>query len=313
MSFSVVLGTRIAITHQVKVREDKTMRNKFNFRAWTSLILVWTFVLLMISGTVLFVSPAGRISNWTNWRLGALTKAQWQSIHTLTAIAFLVGGLFHLLKFNWKVFWAYARKKGDRGWQYRKEMVASIALVVVVMTGTIIGIPPFSSVMTAGETVKNSWSTPDNEPPVPHLELLTLRQVSERLQVPPDVLLPRLSQRGFVLTGIEQSLADVAKRNGRSPQEVYRIAKEVTGNPTNLTTSSPGASGSHEETGAGSGLGLKTLSEIAPQLGLTTEEALGRLRAEKFEAEPQDTIRTIASRRNRKPFEVVELLKGTKQ
>jgi hypothetical protein len=54
------------------------------------------------------------------------------------------------------------------------------------------------------------------------------------------------------------------------------------------------------------------LSEIAPQLGLTTEDALGRLHAQKFEAEPQDTIRTIASRRNMKPFEVVELLKENK-
>jgi hypothetical protein len=309
----VVIGTRFATTHPVKTGEDKTMRNKFNFRAWTSLILVWTFLLLIVSGTVLFVSPAGRISNWTNWRMGALTKTQWQSIHTLTAIAFLIGGLFHLLKFNWKVFWAYARRKGDSGWQYRKEMAASIVLIVVVMAGTIVGIPPFSSVMSAGETIKNSWSTPDNEPPVPHLELLTLRQVSERLSTQPDVLSSRLNQRGFVLTGIEQSLADVAKRNGRSPQEVYSTAKEVTGNPTNLTGSSPGTSGNHQETGLGTGLGLKTLSEIATQLGLTTEEALGRLRAEKFEAEPQDTIRTIASRRNMKPFEVVELLKGTKQ
>ena len=288
------------------------MRNKFNFRAWTSLILVWTFILLIVSGTVLFVSPAGRISNWTNWRMGALTKSQWQSIHTLTAIAFLVGGLFHLLKFNWKVFWAYARKKGDNGWQYRKELAASIVLVVVVMTGTIIGIPPFSSVMSAGETVKNSWSTPDNEPPVPHLELLTLRQVSERLQIQPDALASKLVQRGIVLAGIEQSLADLAKRNGRSPQEIYSLAREITGNPKSLATSPLGEAGGHGETGLGTGLGLKTLSEIAPQLGLTTEEALGRLHAQKFEAEPQDTIRTIASRRNMKPFEVVELLKENK-
>jgi hypothetical protein len=193
------------------------MRNKFNFRAWTSLILVWTYILLIVSGTVLFVSPAGRISNWTNWRMGALTKTQWQSIHTLTAIAFLVGGLFHLLKFNWKVFWAYARKKGDSGWQYRKELAASIVLVVVVMAGTIIGIPPFSSVMSAGETVKNSCSTPDNEPPVPHLELLTLRQVSERLQIQPDALSSKLVQHGIVLAGIEQSLADLAKKKWSIP------------------------------------------------------------------------------------------------
>jgi hypothetical protein len=108
-------------------------------------------------------------------------------------------------------------------------------------------------------------------------------------------------------------LADLAKRNGRSPQEIYSIAKELSGNPADRTGTAPGAAGSHPATGLETGLGQKTLSEIAAQLGLTTEEALGRLRAEKFEAEPQDTVRTIAARRNVKPFEVVELLKGSKQ
>jgi hypothetical protein len=135
---------------------DKLMRSNFSFRAVTSLVLVWTFVLLIISGTVLFVSPAGRISNWTGWRMAALTKLQWQSVHTLAAVAFLTGGLFHLLKFNWKVFRAYATKKGDSGWRYGRELAASIVLVAMVATGTIAGMPPFSSLMAAGERIKNS-------------------------------------------------------------------------------------------------------------------------------------------------------------
>jgi hypothetical protein len=287
------------------------MRGKFNFRAWTSLILVWTFVLLIISGTVLFISPAGRISNWTNWRLAALTKTQWQAVHTLTAIAFLTGGLFHLLKFNWKVFLAYARKKSNTGWQYRNELVSSVVLVAVVMSGTVMGIPPFSSVMDAGESAKNSWSTQENEPPVPHLELLTVRQISERLQVQPDLLLSRLSQQGLVLTGVEQTLADAAKKNGRSPQQVYNVAKTAAGSSANRARDATVSVGDHAEPWLGTGLGLKTLGEIASQLGLTPEEALARLRARNFEAEAQDTIRTIASRRNVKPFEVVELLQQT--
>jgi hypothetical protein len=285
------------------------MRGNFNFRAWTSLILVWTFVLLIISGTVLFVSPAGRISNWTDWRMATLTKAQWQSVHTLAAVAFLTGGLFHLLKFNWKVFRAYATKKGDSGWRYGRELAASIVLVAAVATGTIVGIPPFSSLMAAGETIKNSWSTAESEPPVPHLELLTMRQLSERLRIEPAALSSHLNRKGLTLTGVDQSLADVAKRNNLSPREVYGVAQAAGGSSPNPVAVTAAAIGNHAQPGFGGGPGFRTLSQIAVELGLTPEEALARLRARKIEAELQETIRTIASRSNMKPYELVELLK----
>jgi len=75
-------------------------RRGFNFRSFTAFILTWTFLTLVVSGAVLYIAPPGRIANWTRWQLIILTKEQWQAVHTLTAVAFLVGGLFHLLKFK---------------------------------------------------------------------------------------------------------------------------------------------------------------------------------------------------------------------
>ena len=74
----------------------------FSFKTFTSFILAWSFLALIISGAVLYVAPAGRIANWTRWQLIILTKEQWQAVHTLAAIVFLIGGLFHLLKFKLK-------------------------------------------------------------------------------------------------------------------------------------------------------------------------------------------------------------------
>jgi hypothetical protein len=81
----------------------------FSFRTFTTFILAWTFLALVVSGTVLYVSPPARIANWTRWSVVAWTKQQWQAVRTLSAIVFLTGGLFHLLKFNWKAFVAYLR------------------------------------------------------------------------------------------------------------------------------------------------------------------------------------------------------------
>jgi hypothetical protein len=69
---------------------------------------------------------------------------------------------------------ASATKRSEAGFRYRKELALSLLLFTAVAAGTILGLPPFSSVTTAGETTKNSWSSAANEPPVPHMEALTL-------------------------------------------------------------------------------------------------------------------------------------------
>ena len=47
---------------------------KFNFRALTSLTLLWMFLALLVSGVVLYIAPPGRIAHWTDWALLGLTK-----------------------------------------------------------------------------------------------------------------------------------------------------------------------------------------------------------------------------------------------
>jgi hypothetical protein len=41
------------------------------------------------------------------------------------AAVFLVSGFFHLLKFNWRVFYAYLIKKREAGLQFKWELIAS--------------------------------------------------------------------------------------------------------------------------------------------------------------------------------------------
>jgi hypothetical protein len=275
-------------------------RRGFNFRSFTSFILAWTFIALVVSGAVLYIAPPGRVANWTRWQLIILTKEKWQAVHTLTAIVFLVGGLFHLLKFNWKSFLLYLRKKADAGQHLRYEMFASLALFLLILAGTIAQQPPFQTIMAAGESVRQSWEDPASGAPIPHMEEMTLREFSKNIQMEPDQLMQSLQTLGYAAAGPEELLRQLAARYQRSPVQIY----------TALKSNAPASATDHKPAVGGSGLGFRSLADVAKENGLSSEIALQNLASKGIQARPEDKMRDIANRNGRKPYEVIEILKG---
>jgi hypothetical protein len=281
----------------------------FNFRSFTSFILAWAFPVLVISGAVLYVAPPGRIANWVRWELLLLSKEQWQAVHTLTAILFLTGSLFHLLKFNWKQFAAYLRKRREGGRPVRYELAASLVLFLLVVAGTIARQAPFQTVMNAGESLRESWEPAGNNPPIPHMEEMTMAQFSENLRIETPRLMQSLDQLGWKPAGEDERLRELALRNGRSPEQIYGALMAK----FNAAAKSPGERGPMAVTepgsGWGRGQGFRLLAEIAAENGLTAEEAVRRLAARGIAAGPQDSIRDIMGRSGKKPYEVLEIIK----
>lgn len=275
---------------------------KFSFKTFTSFILVWTFLLLFISGVMLFVSPPGRVAHWTNWTLLGLTKEGWQGVHTLMAVVFLVGGIFHLLKFNWKVFIHYlaTRKKGS---SYRFEAVMASVLFVVVLIGTILGIPPFSSFLDFGESVKLSWEEKIGNPPVPHMELKTLAEVSGLLGLSVDEARGQLQARAWDAGKGSSSLQQLADVNGVSPQDIYQALQTKSGSSPSPV---PGNLQSIQRTG----LGRKSIEDLSAELGFDLRAELNRMGitaenherwrdvAERAGASPHDLLTRIEAERN---------------
>ncbi len=282
-------------------------QKRFSWRSFTTLMLAWAFLTLIASGTVLYIAPPGRIANWTQWRIVALTKAQWQAIHVLTAVVFLTGGLFHLLKFNWKVFVAYMKKRGDSGIRFGREIALSAGLFVFVLAATVANLPPFGTVMTAGEKIKESWDQPAQSPPVPHLEEQRMSDIAARLQIQPEAASRLLAQRGIAVpAGTETKLKEVARQNRTSPQAIYE-ALQPAGTKTNAAPAVT-ADAVHQP-GSGSGLGERTMSAVARELGMTPDEALSALAAQNLTAKPEETLREVAFRQGKRPFEIMELLR----
>lgn len=282
--------------------------NRFNFRTFTSLMITWSFLVLILSGSILYIAPPGRIANWSIWRFLILTKTQWQSLHTLAALTFMIGGLFHLLKFNWKTFVAYMAKKGESGWRYRNELAASIVFSIIVLGGTLYELQPFAYVVASGDALKNSWSTPAAEPPIPHLEAADMNKLAEQFKVSVATLTATLKENAMPVTGPEQTLTELSKAYGRTPQEIYSVLKQsAPQNPGEISHTAPGE---NVPAGSGAGLGSKTVAQTAADLGMSTETVLERLQKHNIKAMAQDTIRTAATKGNIKPYELVELLKS---
>ena len=86
-------------------------RRRFALRAMTSVLLTCSFVMLLVSGYVLFIAPPGRIANWNGWN---------------------VAGFKH---------------RHTRRIAFRLEWAVALLICFGVFAGTRAGVVPFSSLL----------------------------------------------------------------------------------------------------------------------------------------------------------------------
>ena len=269
-------------------------RSRFSFRAFTSLILFWMFVTLLTSGIVLFVAPPGRVAHWSGRQLRFHTKEQWQAVHTLSSVAFLIGGLFHFLKFNRNVIWTYVKRSRQAVAPFRGVVASATLVSALVVFGTMAGWPPFSLVMDLSESATESWESPAASPPVPHAEELPVGAILSSLGVDLEAGRAALAEAGIELAGLDQTLLDVATASDLTPAEIYSQLRAIR----------PAGSRTSRELAPGAGLGRKTIEELASEKSIGLEAALARLEGAGLEARPDETLRDVADRAGVTPSEV---------
>ncbi len=249
-----------------------------------------------ISGSVLYIAPPGRIANWSYWALGALDKASWQAVHTIFAFLFVVTAAIHL-SFNWRVVVSYIKNRLGEGIRRKWELALSSALVLGILVPTLAGLPPFSTVMSVGEDLKNSWATPAGEPPVPHAEAWTVAKFSETMKIPIEEATANLSKGGMAVAGTDVTLLDLAKQHNVTPQQVYTVAMGSAEAPKMPMVE-------------GGGYGQKTVQQICDQLELPVQTGIERLRGGGVDAAGDSNIRDLAGKAGKSPIDVVRLLEG---
>ena len=110
---------------------SNTTKNKISWRAFTSLYITVSFIIIIISGLILYIAPPGRIAKWAHLPILGLEKDQWQALHTIFTFLFIIASGFHLY-FNWKLFMSYLRDKISRSLSLQKELLLSLIVTIAI-------------------------------------------------------------------------------------------------------------------------------------------------------------------------------------
>jgi len=147
--------------------------------------------------------------------------------------------------------------------------------------------------MDLGEKAKNSWEESKITPPLPHVEQMSLKEFSTRIQVPVDQILSALRSKGYKVKDVQQTFAESAEANDISPNTLFETMKTESVKPA------------LPETIEGTGLGEKTLEMICTEKGLSLDEVLSRLKKHGIDARPTDRLKEIANKLEKKPNETL--------
>jgi hypothetical protein len=263
---------------------------------FVSFYVVFSFLALAMSGLVLYVAPPGRIANWSVWRLLLLSKAQWQAVHTIVALAFLVAAGFHVY-FNWKVLVAYLRSKLQAGIRMKRELAAASLTGAAILAVSITGMPPFGTVMDIGEEIKNSWSTATNEPPVPHAELMTVQKLSETVKIPTEKALANLEKQGIKVAQPTMTVQQIADKNKLTPQQVYQKIQSEDAKPK-------------VSLAEGGGWGRMNVQQVCERFSVPVDAGVARLQAAGIEATAGTAVRELATARGKTPIDIAKIIMG---
>ena len=131
-------------------------------RALTAVLLLFTFLVLVISGIVLYIVPRGRVANLLDWHLLLLTKQDWGNVHIVFGALFLIAGVIHIW-LNRKPLINYVHDRfGDRRRRplpggVKWELIAAAIVSAVLLVSAIEQVPPASYLMDLHLSIKNLW------------------------------------------------------------------------------------------------------------------------------------------------------------
>jgi hypothetical protein len=203
------------------------MKKRFYWRSYVSFSLVLSFLVITVSGIILYLAPPGRIARWTAWVMLGFNRGQWEDLHTLFSYLFIILGFFHLLMFNWKLFFSYIRTRLEKRLNRKREMVFAFLTFAVIFGFTLAKLPPVYSVMDLGNTISAQWGIKRGQPPVPHAEEMTLKEFSrELLRTDAEKVIAKLRELGYTVNDSSQVFEDIANENDMPSSELFSALSE---------------------------------------------------------------------------------------
>ena len=282
------------------------IKNKQSLRSLIAFLVTWAFVVLTVTGIVLYIVPQGRIAYWVHWSLAGLGKEQWGWVHMMFGAVFIVTGALHLY-YNWKPFKKYLATRIKGKLNLSRELAASLLLTVAMVVLSIYNMPPASWLFELNDTVKGSWVTsPELEPPFGHAEEVSLKGLAKRMRLDLKGAVEELRRRNVRFESTE-SLDTIARNNDTTPMAIYGYIRQYREQMTPLAR----RKWTPEEIEAefsGTGLGRRTIAELCETVGVGLDDCLARLDKGGMSGAADKGVREIADAHDRNPIDLLKLI-----
>ena len=265
----------------------------FSLRKTVSLTLGLSFLVMTVTGLVLFVTPQGKVAYWSHWTLMGLGKEEWAGLHITSMVLLLVTGIWHIY-YNWTPLVSYLKEKAKGVSFLKREFLAALALNVLFVAGTLFALPPFQTLLDLNDAVKGYWQETQGSPPYGHAEESTLAAFAGYLRIEPDTAMDLLRAKGIAVDGKNEVLLEIAQRNGVTPQALYdalKVKDRAKSAETGVTF-----------------LGRRTLEELAGMEKIDLERSLAYLEKKGLPEAGSMRMKQIADHFEMTPLELFETL-----
>ena len=151
-----------------------------------------------------------------------LSKPQWNALHIVGGIFFILGMLLHTL-YNWRALMLYLRGRKKRMAIFTRPFIVALVLTVAMCVCAILFLPPAKQIMHLGHAINQKHLRTYSVFPCGDLKMYTLSKVSHYLGVDTDWLVNVLKKNDVRVGSINQSVLEIAEQNGIAPQSVLNI------------------------------------------------------------------------------------------
>ncbi|MFC1476447.1 DUF4405 domain-containing protein [Fibrobacterota bacterium] len=194
--------------------------SSFKFRRFISFTLFFSFLCLCLSGFALYIKPEGDIAHWIRWSFLGISKSGWEGFHALFSLFFLLFAIIHLC-FNWKVLINYLKDKITRGLTLKKELFASIIIIILLLICTVMQWQPFWKIAEWRQGFKKNKNLVTVEEPESGFSKKKIAYIAEFINTSAEELVQKLNKLEIRVNNTNERLIDIAKANKTSPEKIY--------------------------------------------------------------------------------------------
>lgn len=269
-----------------------------------SLISLLSFLVTFLTSVILYLVPQGRVAYWASWKLWGLSKEEWAAIHTNVGFLFLAALLFHIY-YNWKPMISYLKNRVRNFVLFTREFNVALVVTVLVTVGTYMEIPPFSTIIEIGESIKDEAAKEYGEPPYGHAELSSLKTFSKRVEINLEDGIRRIKNAGYTVENETQTLAEIALQNGVSPQQIYQAMV-----PEEIKTSELSEKTKKIPEKPVPGTGNISLADLCHQYNLNINVILRGLKELQIEADADMSLKKIGEIHKKNPNDIYDMIRS---